>query len=354
MANFNSWQCNSSAKITLCRAKFGTTTNSFEQARDTLRDWGVSISVKRLCSLTYKFGAEGLSIRRAKILALQRNCLPTGSQLKNKRVIISVDGGRTRVRIYQKNKVNPKTKRKKYSGEWIEPKLLTIYTVDESGKKIKNGSVPLLNDGTYGDYQEFLKILEMYLVSLGISQAKQVLLIADGAEWIWKHIPPLLNQLGVQKITHYLLDFYHATEHLQNFAFAAFSEEKERKAWFKEARSDLKKGKIVSLLEEMTQKLKSTRGSRRTEMKSQINYFSKRLSKGLFDYKKIAQLNLPIGSGAIESLIRQAVNLRLKSNGKFWLESNAEIILHSRCQWLAGSWNRFCHSILTWRISVTS
>ena len=53
-------------------------------------------------------------------------------------------------------------------------------------------------------------------------------------------------------------------------------------------------------------------------MSSQINYFSKRVSKGLFDYNKISQLNLPIGSGAVESLIRQAVNLRLKGNGKFW------------------------------------
>ncbi len=36
----------------------------------------------------------------------------------------------------------------------------------------------------------------MYLVDLGISQAKQVLLIGDGAEWIWIHIPPLLARLG--------------------------------------------------------------------------------------------------------------------------------------------------------------
>ncbi len=70
----------------------------------------------------------------------------------------------------------------------------------------------------------------------------------------------------------------------------------------------------------------------------------------MFDYDKIRQLNLPIGSGAIESLIRQAVNLRLKGNGKFWLKENAEIILHSRCQWLSGSWNKFTNSILTLRI----
>ncbi len=56
---------------------------------------------------------------------------------------------------------------------------------------------------------------------------------------------------------------------------------------------------------------KSIRGSRRKILTQQIHYFNKPLSTGLFNYDKIAQLNLPIGSGAVESLIRQAVNLRL-------------------------------------------
>lgn len=331
-------------------AKYGIINHSFEIAKQTLNDWGVKISVKRISSLTYRLGAEGLSIRNSKILALERDLLSTNSQLKDKRVVISVDGGRTRIRTYQSNKINLKTKRKKYTGEWIEPKLLTIYTVDERGKKIKNGEVPLINDGTYGNYKKFLKILEMYLVSLGISQAQQILFIADGAEWIWQHIPPLLNRLGCEKITHYLLDFYHATEHLQRFAEATFNDNKERNTWFKTACSVLKKGKIISLIEQMKQYRKSARGQKREILSSQINYFSKREVKGLLNYDKIVQLKLPIGSGAVESLIRQAVNLRLKGNGKFWLKENAEIILHSRCQWLSNSWDNFTNSILTLRI----
>ncbi len=153
--------------------------------------------------------------------------------------------------IMTRSSSNPKTKRKKYTGEWIEPKLLTIYTVDETGKKIKNGEVPVINDGTYGNYKKLLKILEMYLVSFGIKGAKEILLIADGADWIWLHIPLLLNRLGCEDKTSYLIDFYHATEHLQDFADGAFSNEKERIAWFKIARKDLKSGKIDELLEQM-------------------------------------------------------------------------------------------------------
>ena len=87
------------------------------------------------------------------------------------------------------------------------------------------------------------------------------------------------------------------SEHLQSFADAAFNDDEERITWFKTARSDLKKGKILSLIEEMKQYMKSTRGQKREIISRQINYFSKKVAKGLFNYDKIAQLKLPIGSG---------------------------------------------------------
>ncbi len=87
------------------------------------------------------------------------------------------------------------------------------------------------------------------------------------------------------------------SEHLQDFADAAFSQEKERITWFKATRSDLKRGKVDQLIEQMKQLRKSSRGSRRQIMTNQINYFDKRRNKGLLHYDKISQLNLPIGSG---------------------------------------------------------
>ncbi len=89
------------------------------------------------------------------------------------------------------------------------------------GEKDKTGELPITNDGTYGDFKEFLEILEMHLVSLGISSAKQVLLLADGAEWIWKHIPPLLKRLNCPT-PYQLLDFDHVTEHLQDGSRCSF------------------------------------------------------------------------------------------------------------------------------------
>jgi len=104
-------------------------------------------------------------------------------------------------------------------GEWVEPKLLTVYAVDDQGKKNQNFRVPITNDGTYDGYQGFLQIFEM-LVSLGIERAKQVLLIADGAEDLETR-PPLLERLALHE-TYQILDFYHVTEHLQALLMPLF------------------------------------------------------------------------------------------------------------------------------------
>ena len=328
-------------------AEYGTTSSSFAVARSHLKQWGIQMSLRRIERLTYYFGLLGIGQRDLKIYQLERERVATGTVLTNQRVVIAVDGGRTRMRINKTGRRHPKTRRHGYVGQWVEPKLLTIYTVNEQGRKIKTDALPVTNDGTYQDCQVFLKILEMHLVSLGIATAQQVLLIGDGAEWIWHQIPPLLKRLGCGTKTYQLLDFYHATQHLYSFADAAFPNESERQLWFKSARSYLKRGKINTLLEGLHVLTQQATGESHTIMSSQINYLTKASVDGRLNYAQISALKLPIGSGAIESLVRQVVNLRLKGNGKFWLPNSAEIMLHARCQWTAGAWNSFSDSILT-------
>lgn len=185
----------------------------------------------------------------------------------------------------------------------------------------------------------------MYLVNLGISQAKQVLLIADGAEWIWIHIPPLLKRLKCPPETYQLLDFFHAASHLQDFADAAFSTNNERQQWFQKARKTLKKGQVLDLMRNMGEFISEANGERLKILVRERNYILKAYRRRLLRYNEVASRKLPLGSGAVESLIRQVVNLRMKGNSKFWLQDNAEIMLHLRCQWIAKSWDNFSDAI---------
>jgi hypothetical protein len=331
-------------------AKYGTISHSFETAQKTLSDWGINLSLKRIERLTYQFGQIALSQRNQEIDSYLYEEMASGDALKGKNVVISVDGGRTKIRNSLGKSPNPKTNYFPYNTEWIEPKLLTIYTVDETGKKLKKGELSIVNDGTFGNFQDLLNLLEMYLFKMGMYQAKQVLFIADGCEWIWLHVPPLLKKLGCPTQTYFLWDFYHVCEHISQFSNWAFSQEKEQKTWFKKARRLLKDGSISLLLDEMKQILTLATDSQQENLIKPINYLTKGWQNGWLNYSLISQKHLPIGSGAVESLIRQVVNLRLKGNGKFWLRHHAEILLHARCQWVANAWTKFENLVLTARI----
>ncbi len=79
--------------------------------------------------------------------------------LAGKRVVISTDGGRLRVR---KNKRGQKTKkgRSRYHTDWREPKLLVIYVVNEQGR-IAQEFAPVI-DGTLQGPDEIFRLLEFY------------------------------------------------------------------------------------------------------------------------------------------------------------------------------------------------
>jgi len=71
-------------------------------------------------------------------------------------------------------------------------------------------------DGTTQKLPEFIKLLETYLVRLGIEKASEVILVGDGAPWIWERIPKLLEKTGGSglKITE-VIDWTHAKQNLK-------------------------------------------------------------------------------------------------------------------------------------------
>ncbi|NEP53763.1 MAG: ISLre2 family transposase [Moorea sp. SIO3C2] len=331
-------------------AQMGMLSSSFAQARDGLRDWGIRMSEGRVQSLVYRFGEAGDAIRQRAIEQMRAGDLATGHWLIGQRVVMAVDGGRARIRRNKRGK-RLKSGRRGYKGQWKEPKLLTIYAVDEQGKRLKHLDIPLTNDGTMASVEGFMELLQMHCVRLGLIHAQQILLVSDGAEWIWSRIPTLLKTLGVnpERVIE-LIDFYHATTHLYTFADAAFSKTSEAKAWAKRACSQLKRGQINGLIKRMKTLASTARSKKkRTLAHKTLLYFSEQPQR--FDYQRVQSLKLPIGSGAIESLIRQVINLRIKGTGKFWLKHHAELILLCRCQWAAGAWQAFCSNILRAKLS---
>lgn len=91
-------------------AKYGAIASSFDAARSTLMDWGINVSLKRIERLTYLFGEIGINLRQSKILNLEMGHLSNSNVLKDQRVVIAVDGGRTKIRFNKKGRRSNKTK----------------------------------------------------------------------------------------------------------------------------------------------------------------------------------------------------------------------------------------------------
>src|SRR5210317_653863 len=134
-----------------------------------------------------------------------------GVNVNGKRVVISTDGGRVRIRRKKRGNRTPKG-RNRYHTDWREPKLLIIYVVDDSGRLLKEFS-PVI-DGTMNGPDAIFGLIEYYLRALSIQQADRVLFVADGAKWIWERVPTLWRQLSLPPTRcHELVDFYHVVEH---------------------------------------------------------------------------------------------------------------------------------------------
>jgi len=299
---------------------------SFEEARDTLARQGVELDVKTIRDIAYRMAKRARAIQ-------QVDALNYGEDLQGRRVVISTDGGRVRIRRKKRGKKTQKG-RNRYHTDWREPKILIIYVTDEHGRRDKTFS-PFI-DGIIQGPDALFSLLHHYLEKLGITKADKILFVADGAKWIWERTQSLMESLGLKSEQFYeLLDFYHAVEHIAKVASLRKKlNKKTRKQWIEKQRKLLLSGKVEQVIETIKSFCK---GRNSGKIRTQLKYFIKHSPR--MKYNHMAELGLPLGSGAIESAVRRIVNLRIKGPGIFWKKESAEAILLLRSYFKAGRWN---------------
>lgn len=293
-----------------------------------LLEHGVALGVKVVRKLAYSYAQRARVLQQAKDFALE-----PGETVAGRRVVISADGGRMRLRENKRGRKTDKGRRR-YKGAWREPKLFIIYRVDCKGK-LEKSFAPLI-DGSLQGPDALFGLLQKYLQGLALEKADQVLFVADGAHWIWNRVPGLVKALGLNpEQVHEVIDFYHAVEHLGKVAALRKSwSAKERKAWVRKHRRWLLKGQVEKVVEAVRAICRGRNGKAIT---TERNYFVRNQHR--MAYPTLKALQLPIGSGAVESAIRRVVNLRLKGPCIFWYRENAEKMLMLRAYYKAGRWN---------------
>ena len=184
-------------KVGLCAALCP----SYDTGHESLTKFGVQLGLSsvwvvsnRLAQACHAAGEVELSTKSDESLA-------------GKRVVLDMDGGRTRTRKY--NDEYTEKSYEQYDTAWREPKLFVVDILDDEGRPART-ELPIY--GCRFDQSHLFSLLESYLSKLKIQDAESVQLLGDGAHWIWNNVPALLKRLGVakDKIIE-TLDAYHGT-----------------------------------------------------------------------------------------------------------------------------------------------
>ena len=181
--------------------------------------------------------------------------------------------------------------------------------------------------GHLGSHKDFLPKMEYYLDGL-----KNVVFIADGAKWIWNWVEDSYPN-SIQ-----ILDFYHAKEHLCEFAKQYYSDEKHRKDWIEEQTKCLKEQDSSIFIENIENLPISIKSNVEESKRVLLEYYKNH--KNRMQYKTYLEKGLLIGSGAMEAAHKNVLQHRLKLSGQRWTMAGLQQMTQLRVVYKSNKWNR--------------
>jgi hypothetical protein len=177
--------------------------------------------------------------------------------------------------------------------------------------------------------ETFGKLLWATGCLLNADLCPDLVFLGDGAVWIWN--------LVTQYYPHakQIVDWYHAEEHLEIVATAAFSDLAQRTLWLAETTQALWEGQVEEVVA-------ACQALARTCLPASqaIPYFINNMERMRYDRFRAA--GYMIGSGTIESGCKQIVSQRLKLPGAQWVVSGAVRTAKARAAWLSQQWHVLC------------
>lgn len=159
--------------------------------------------------------------------------------------------------------------------------------------------------------------------------AKEIIFVADGAEWIWNLVQ-----------THYpkavqIIDWFHAVEHLTPVAERMTGSAAERSAWLKGVRDDLWEGRLDAVIEACTAQARPDCPADAGRLAA--HYFANNRQR--MNYPDYRAKGYQIGSGTMESGCKQVGIQRMKVPGATWDKEGARHVAKARAALLSDQWD---------------
>lgn len=176
----------------------------------------------------------------------------------------------------------------------------------------------------------------LYLLAeqCGISQAQQVVVVGDGAPWIWnlaaEHFPGAVQ----------IVDLYHAKEHVWEVTHAVFgSGTAAGTAWATHACSLLEQGHTEALVAAISAlpPIPPEPGQARSIPERAVDYFTHNAQR--MRYPLFRTQGMHVGSGIAEAACKTIVSTRAKRSGMRWTPEGIDALLPLRTSVLNGAYD---------------
>jgi hypothetical protein len=170
-------------------------------------------------------------------------------------------------------------------------------------------------------------------VRRGVQRAAQVIVLGDGAPWIWgiaaEHFPGAIQ----------IVDLYHAREHLAELGKLFYGPRSAAATTWTAARSkELDAGEIEQLVAALG-RLRPRHTEGQEAVRKARSYFETNAER--MRYARFRRQGLFVGSGVVEAGCKTIIGFRLKQSGMRWTVRGANAIIALRCAELSGRWEEF-------------
>ncbi len=328
----------------VCHA--AVTAHAFGVAAEILKKHDkIGLSDQQVRRISEKEGKRLVEERQREVKAFRDGKPIIGPEKAADLIVVVADGGRVQTRQSEDSQRSEEAirqgdergearqgtdeasrRKEKKRGVWKEDRVGAVYEAtpqkDPGAREAEDYDGAKAQMKTYvatlSSWEEFGWMLCVEALNRGYAQAREKLFLSDGAVSL-----RTLRETHFSDAT-FILDWYHAVEHLADCAQAAFGEATEEYVrWYKRMKTKLWAGDIDSIIRAIEKesarvgkpKPNETESSPRVILHRNVGYFTS--NRAGMDYPRFRAEGWPIGSGVAEGSVKQ-FGIRMKGTEKFW------------------------------------
>lgn len=228
---------------------------------------------------------------------------------------------------------------------WHEMKVVTVaplgpalHTDPQSERTALAWGCASYGVGTEGAEDFWWRVyVEAQRRGLGTAAVRTVVVVGDGALWIWERAGAFLGLPGVEVVE--IVDIFHAYGYLWAVGNALFGAGSlPAAAWVEPLKDQLYRCGAAPVLTALAA-LTPTTEEAATAIADAQTYFTRHAAR--MDYPRFVARHFPIGSGAVESSCKSLVAARLKQAGMRWSGPGSQGMASLRALHRSGRWGAF-------------